>query len=57
LEVVDTLSVTVGSGDAAGWAMMPVALGLVSLGLWVLSWLLDDVEEVEAPVYRKARGS
>jgi exosortase len=38
--------------DAAGWAMMPVALGLVCLELRVMSCLFVDVEEVPAPVYR-----
>ena len=43
--------------DAAGWAMMPVALGLVYLELRVLSWLFVDVEQVNAPVYRMVQGS
>jgi exosortase len=43
--------------DAAGWAMMPVALGLVYLELRVLAWLFVDVEEVEAPVYRLVAAS
>jgi len=43
--------------DAAGWAMMPVALCLVYLELRVLSWLFVDVEQVNAPVYRTLRGS
>jgi exosortase len=34
--------------DLAGWAMMPIALGLVWLELRVLSWLFVDVEEVDA---------
>jgi exosortase len=42
--------------DAAGWAMMPVALCLVYLELRVLSWLCVDVEQVNAPVYRMVRG-
>ena len=33
--------------DAAGWAMMPIALGLVYLELQVLSWLFVDVEQVK----------
>jgi exosortase len=40
--------------DAAGWAMMPVALALIALELWVLRWLFVDVEEVKAPARRKA---
>jgi exosortase len=43
--------------DAAGWAMMPLALGLVYLELRVLSWLFVDVEEVQAPVYRLVQAS
>ena len=43
--------------DAAGWAMMPLALALVYLELRVLSWLFVEVEEVEAPVDRLAQGS
>ena len=41
---------------AAGWAMMPVALGLVYLELRLLSWLFVDVEQVNAPVYGMVRG-
>ena len=43
--------------DAAGWAMMPIALGLVYLELQVLSWLFVDVEQVKAPVDRMLQGS
>jgi exosortase len=43
--------------DAAGWAMMPLALCLVYLELHVLSWLFVDVEEVRAPVYRLVQAS
>ena len=32
--------------DAAGWLMMPVALGLVGLELSLLSWLVIEVEEL-----------
>jgi exosortase len=42
---------------AAGWAMMPVGLGLVYLELRVMSWLFVDVEEVQAPVYRMIQAS
>jgi exosortase len=43
--------------DAAGWVMMPFALGLVYLELCVLSWLFVDVEDVQAPVYRLVQAS
>ncbi len=33
--------------DVAGWMMMPTALALVGLGLWWLSWLVREEEDVE----------
>jgi exosortase len=37
--------------DLAGWAMMPVALGLVWLEMRVLSWLVVEVEQMDAADY------
>lgn len=34
--------------DWSGYLMMPLALVLVGLELWVLSWLFDDAEALEA---------
>ena len=34
--------------DLGGWMMMPLALGLVWLELWLMSWLFVEVEEVSA---------
>ena len=42
--------------DAAGWAMMPIALVLVCLELRVLSWLFVEVEEVDARLRSGGRG-
>jgi exosortase len=39
--------------DLAGWAMMPVALGLVWLELRLWSWLFVDVEEIDAVSFLK----
>jgi len=44
--------------DLAGWAMMPVALGLVWLELKLFSWLFVEVEEVAAAdLLRSGRGA
>jgi exosortase len=42
--------------DAAGWAMMPIALGLVYLELQVLSWLFVDVEQGKRCAERNSLG-
>ena len=43
--------------DYAGWAMMPVALLMVWVELWVLSRLFVEVEEVDAAaLLRRGRG-
>lgn len=44
---VDTESGRETIHDVAGWMMMPTALALVGLGLWWLSWLVREEEEVE----------
>ena len=44
--------------NAAGWAMMPIALLLVWLELSILSWLFIEVEEVDAgALLRRRRGN
>lgn len=45
------------SHDTAGYAMMPIALGLVWLELRLMSWLFVEVEEVDAAaLLRRSRG-
>lgn len=44
--------------DMAGWLMMPIALALVGLELKLMSWLVVEVEEVDAKslLRRRTRG-
>lgn len=45
------------SHDTAGYAMMPVALGLVWLELWLMSWLFVEVEEIDSALLFKGRST